>query len=449
MISEEEAFRAYEKERGRSYSNPAERNMRFEIFKKNLKMVNESESSTLARLKGQILLGAQTVGRVTYQKTLNEFADMSDEEFKRYYLLPFHKMRTGRGAFEKRVLETSTPGHMKDKSANPSFMDKVKEDRLLQANFGLQDRVDWARFASPVKNQQKCNSCYAFAATGLLEMWNLKNGRGQVQLAEQELIDCSTENVDCVGGQPSAALDYIIRNQIAYSKDYPYVAKKNDACRAKKGRLLQAFPGPIGRPSYGSFGPGQYASTDFPLYRPGGNNSQRPNNQRPSHQTSPSPPNRRRPNEPPRRPNPSPPAPTPRNNPPAPSQPPRNTPSNNGQRYSGVKSYQKLPENIVGVLKELSKGPVVVAMYVSPAFKFYSSGVFNGDGCENNNTPNHAIVAMGYDLKADPPYILFRNSWGGDWGDKGLFKVAIGQLNSNSKGLCLIAGTAFGVTPNF
>lgn len=456
VISEDEAFRIYEKERGRKYSNAAERKMRFEIFKKNLKLVNESDSSKIARLKGQVLLGAQTVGKITYQTSLNDFADMSDEEFKRFYLLPFNKMRLGRGAFEKRLLETSNSGQMDGKSRNPSFMDQLKEERLLQSNFGLRDRVDWSQFASPVKNQQKCNSCYAFAATGLLEMWNRKNGRGQIQLSEQELIDCSTENVDCVGGQPSAALDYIIRNQIAYTKDYPYIAKKNSSCRAKKGRLLQAF----GRSSYGSFGPGPYASTNFPLYRPGGQNSSGSFGQRSNFQAWNGPRNSQSPRRPsaspnrtsPRRPTPPKPAPRPRANTASPKKQPKNVPSNNGQRYSGVKSYRKLPVNIVGVLKELSKGPVVVAMYVSQQFKFYSSGVFNGDGCESKtqeNQANHAIVALGYDLKADPPYILFKNSWGGDWGDKGLFKVAIGQLSNSSKGLCLIAGTSFGVTPNF
>ncbi len=49
-------------------------------------------------------------------------------------------------------------------------------------------------------------------------------------LSEQEVIDCSRENYDCRGGQPSAVMDYILKNSLSYEKDYPYIAKKNTVC---------------------------------------------------------------------------------------------------------------------------------------------------------------------------------------------------------------------------
>ena len=99
------------------------------------------------------------------------------------------------------------------------------------------------------------------------------------------------------------------------------------------------------------------------------------------------------------------------------------------------------------LLTQLAKGPVVVAMYVSSAFKYYSNGVFNGEGCQGNNLANHSALAVGYSLTADIPYITFKNSWGNDWGDKGYFKVAIGTISNTAKGLCLIASTRFNVSP--
>lgn len=49
-------------------------------------------------------------------------------------------------------------------------------------------------------------------------------------------------------------------------------------------------------------------------------------------------------------------------------------------------------------MKALKNGPVVVAHYVSSAFKFYSTGVFDGEGCEEIDTVNHSSLLVGYDL---------------------------------------------------
>ncbi len=81
---------------------------------------------------------------------------------------------------------------------------------------------------SPVKNQKRCNSCYAFSVVAIIEAaYKMKYGGDFLNLAEQEILDCDTKNYDCRGGQPSFALEYIINNFIGYTKDYPYIAKKN------------------------------------------------------------------------------------------------------------------------------------------------------------------------------------------------------------------------------
>ncbi len=79
---------------------------------------------------------------------------------------------------------------------------------------------------TPVKNQSRCNSCYAFSVNAALEaQYKMKYGK-IVDLSEQEILDCSTKNYDCKGGQPSLVLDYIKNNQIGYTSKYPYKAKK-------------------------------------------------------------------------------------------------------------------------------------------------------------------------------------------------------------------------------
>lgn len=80
---------------------------------------------------------------------------------------------------------------------------------------------------TPVKNQKRCNSCYAFSVNAALEiLYKMKYGK-TVDLSEQEILDCDSKNYECKGGQPSLALDYIQKNQIGYTKDYPYLAKKS------------------------------------------------------------------------------------------------------------------------------------------------------------------------------------------------------------------------------
>jgi len=39
-------------------------------------------------------------------------------------------------------------------------------------------------------------------------------------------------------------------------------------------------------------------------------------------------------------------------------------------------------------------------------------------------------------LDTETPYFILRNSWGKDWGEDGFYKLAIGDLNPKSKGLC-------------
>ena len=61
------------------------------------------------------------------------------------------------------------------------------------------------------------------------------NGRGNVDLSEQQLVDCSRPqgNQGCNGGWPSSALKYVAANGIASQSEYPY-AGRDQSC-AKNG----------------------------------------------------------------------------------------------------------------------------------------------------------------------------------------------------------------------
>ncbi|KAK4746833.1 hypothetical protein SAY87_025870 [Trapa incisa] len=81
--------------------------------------------------------------------------------------------------------------------------------------------------------------------------------------------------------------------------------------------------------------------------------------------------------------------------------------------------------------------PVSVAFQVVSGFRFYKSGVYTSDTC--GSTPmdvNHAVLAVGYGIEDGVPYWLIKNSWGGNWGDNGYFKMELG------KNMCGIATCA-------
>ncbi|EPS73937.1 hypothetical protein M569_00815 [Genlisea aurea] len=72
--------------------------------------------------------------------------------------------------------------------------------------------------------------------------------------------------------------------------------------------------------------------------------------------------------------------------------------------------------------------PVSVAFEVVKGFKSYKSGVYTSATCGSSPMDvNHAVLAVGYGEENGIPYWLIKNSWGGDWGDEGYFKIEMGK----------------------
>jgi inhibitor of cysteine peptidase len=72
----------------------------------------------------------------------------------------------------------------------------------------------------------------------------------------------------------------------------------------------------------------------------------------------------------------------------------------------------------------LDYGPVSVAIYIRDDFRYYTGGVFLSD---ENGTPNHAVVLVGWDDSQGPSGIWYlRNSWGPSWGESGYMRIGYG-----------------------
>jgi C1A family cysteine protease len=111
---------------------------------------------------------------------------------------------------------------------------------VLSLNHRLQARADaskdWRQYGvvTTPKNQGGCGSCTDFAVTGGLEAaMGLYKGVKNLDLSEQELVDCPTGNgvARCSGNWPEDIYDYQKNQGQTTEAQYPYEAKEG-SCRA-------------------------------------------------------------------------------------------------------------------------------------------------------------------------------------------------------------------------
>ncbi|OQS00090.1 long-chain-fatty-acid-CoA ligase [Thraustotheca clavata] len=106
--------------------------------------------------------------------------------------------------------------------------------------------VDWttSKCMPPVREQGQCGSCWAFSATGAVEMANCIGGGELYDLSEQQVVSCDTAdgNKGCEGGYEDKALDWIHKQGgLCLESSYPYTSGQSDnsgscqsSCKVKK-----------------------------------------------------------------------------------------------------------------------------------------------------------------------------------------------------------------------
>ena len=118
---------------------------------------------------------------------------------------------------------------------DPKEMEKILRDVKKQEPkvsnksldlINLKEELDFRPFQNEARDQSACGSCWAFAATAVIEArYNLKFGVLN-QLSEQYLLDCDDKDNGCNGGWPSKTFNWVKENGMQFRKDRPYKTRK-------------------------------------------------------------------------------------------------------------------------------------------------------------------------------------------------------------------------------
>jgi cysteine peptidase B len=193
-------FRAFKRAWAKYYDSWTEEEYRFGVFRHNL-------------------IRAMDMNLDSHQPNfgVTQFSDMTAAEFAAQFLLTTaDKAGSGSG----------------------SSGSETNSDPLVYATAGsgpiTMTPFDWRNSGAvtPVKNQGKCGSCWAFSTVQTLESATFLATGDLPILAPQQLVSCDPGNHGCNGGWTPTAFEYIIANGVETATTIPYTSGANETVPA-------------------------------------------------------------------------------------------------------------------------------------------------------------------------------------------------------------------------
>ncbi|CAH6795858.1 Cts7 [Phodopus roborovskii] len=191
-------WEAWKRSYDKTYSQEEEKQKRA-VWEENVKMI-------------KLLSMENGLGMSNFTVEMNEFGDLTGEEMR--------KMMT-----ESSVLTLR----------NGKRIQKRGDVKVPKA-------LDWRTegYVTPVRRQQGCGACWAFAVAGAIEGQLFKKTGKLIPLSVQNLVDCSRSfgTNGCNGGRIYNAFQYVKNNGgLEAEATYPYEAKEG-RCRYRPERSV-------------------------------------------------------------------------------------------------------------------------------------------------------------------------------------------------------------------
>ncbi|XP_058765725.1 cysteine proteinase mucunain-like [Vicia villosa] len=204
--SNEDVMTLYEKwlvKHHKVYNGLGEKEQRFQIFKDNLKFIDEHNAQNHS-----------------YRVGLNEFADITNEEYRMNFC-------TRTSSIKNKIISSERYAY------------KIDDSEILPAS------VDWRWAFGPIKKQGSCGACWAYSVVAAMEAINKIVTGKFVNLSVQELVDCDRKfNKGCKGGFMGHAFEFIIENGgLDSEEDYPNQEREGKCDQAKKNTKVVSIDG--------------------------------------------------------------------------------------------------------------------------------------------------------------------------------------------------------------
>jgi len=186
-------FEEWKKEHNKSYDTVEKMTAAMSAFASNEEIIEKHNAQGLS-----------------YKLGHNEFSDLTWEQFKATHMSEL---------FTNKAPKNMNRVHLTGLGPKPA------------------DSVDWVSkgAVTPVKNQQRCGSCWAFSTTGSIEgAYQIATGKLQ-SFSEEDLVQCD-HNGDqgCQGGLMDNAFEWVSTNGLCTESDYPYTSGSGTTGTCKK-----------------------------------------------------------------------------------------------------------------------------------------------------------------------------------------------------------------------
>jgi cathepsin B len=103
---------------------------------------------------------------------------------------------------------------------------RTNEDINGDIPASFDSRQQWPNYIHPIRDQQRCGSCWAFAASEVLsDRFSIaSSGSTDVVLSPEDMVSCDSTDMGCQGGMLSNAWNYLKDTGIVSDKCFPYTA---------------------------------------------------------------------------------------------------------------------------------------------------------------------------------------------------------------------------------